>query len=84
MKPYHLTPKRAAKRALKEKMAKDEIHRIGEHGAVGWLNKDGSRTCAECGKPIKELYISKHTPKEQAAVFRKINQIIKFLKGGEK
>jgi len=43
MKPYHLTPKRATKRAL------------------------------------KELYISKHTPKEQAVVFRKINQIIKWI-----
>jgi len=29
-------------------------HKIGYHGAVGIMNSDGSRTCAECGKKIKD------------------------------
>ena len=28
-------------------------HKIGYHGAVGWVTPEGT-ICAECGKPIKE------------------------------
>lgn len=29
-----------------------DVHRIGEHGAVGFVTPEGL-ICAECGKPIK-------------------------------
>lgn len=34
-------------------MKKDKIHKMGPHGAIGFLTKQG-RICAECYKPIKE------------------------------
>jgi transcription elongation factor Elf1 len=33
---------------------KKPIHKIGEHGAVGWETQQG-RICAECNEPIKEV-----------------------------
>jgi hypothetical protein len=30
-----------------------DVHKIGQHGAVGFLTKKG-RICTECGLPIKE------------------------------
>jgi hypothetical protein len=148
MKPYHLIPKRAAKRALKEGMKKrvymttskvayaNREKRAGENliwfrEQIETFEKKNPRQPTECKvgfklyedlllavskdtepkKPEiyldtlfgikiyidpslksnevkidgifvpdpKPLYISKHTPKEQAVVFRKINQIIKWI-----
>ena len=36
----------------KQQKAEDNVHRIGLHGAVGFLTKQGL-VCAECGKLIK-------------------------------
>jgi len=40
--------------------------------------KTGKPLSDKC--PICELYISKHTPKEMNIVFRKVNEVIRWLK----
>lgn len=46
------TPLNKALQKQAKKLEEKNLHKIGEHGAVGFVTKNG-RICAECGKKVK-------------------------------